>query len=138
MLYNSLIVYMDDIFEKIIKREISAHFIYEDDMCVAILDRFPVIDGQTLIIPKKRVGYLFDLDIETYDHLFMVAKKIVPTLDSVFSAVRTCLVVEGLEIAHAHIKLYPVTTAHLEIHGGKEASNETLAAHAEKIRAALT
>ena len=40
---------------QIIAREIPAHFIYEDDICIAILDKFPVIEGQTLIIPKKQI-----------------------------------------------------------------------------------
>jgi histidine triad (HIT) family protein len=129
---------MDDIFEKIIKREIPAHFIYEDALCIGILDKFPVYEGQSLIIPKKRTDYIFDIDDDMYHHLFGVAKKIAPVLDSVFHTVRTCLLVEGLEIAHVHIKLYPIPSEKLEIHGGKEADDEKLAKYAQLIQATHT
>ena len=67
---------MTSIFTKIINREIPGHFLYEDDTCVAILDAFPAVRGQSLIIPKKHIGYAFDLDDDSYLHLFQVAKRI--------------------------------------------------------------
>ena len=96
------------IFTKIINREIPAAFVYEDDVCVAIIDKFPETVGKTLIIPKKQVDYIFDLDDETYQHLFEIAKKVSKALDKTFKTERTCLLVEGFEIPHVHIKLYPV------------------------------
>ncbi len=126
------------LFEKIIAREIPAEIIYEDDICIAILDKFPVNEGQTLIIPKKAVDYAFDLDTETYQHLFAVAKKIALVLDKTFNTIRTCLLIEGLEIPHTHIKLYPLTEPHLEISGGSEMDDKKLAITAAKIKNALT
>ncbi|MFT5037376.1 MAG: histidine triad (HIT) family protein, partial [Candidatus Azotimanducaceae bacterium] len=96
------------IFTKIINREIPAHFLYEDEHCVAILDKFPAVKGQSLVIPKKHVDYAFDLDDETYLHLFKTAKRIAKASDKALAAERTCLVVEGFDVPHVHIKIYPM------------------------------
>jgi len=128
---------MKTIFSKIISREIPAQFVYEDEHCVAILDVFPTTPGQTLIIPRTPTPYLFDLEDDLYQHLLSVAKKIARALDIVFDTERTCLVVEGFEVPHAHIKLYPTTTPELKITGGEKATEKTLIAHAQKIKRAL-
>ncbi len=129
------------IFTKIINREIPGHFIYEDEHCVAILDKFPSIKGQTLVIPKKEVDYAFDLDDDTYVHLFKTAKKIAKALDTAFAAERTCLVVEGFEVPHVHIKIYPMQDTKRALGdilpSGEEASDEDLAVIATQIIAAL-
>lgn len=96
------------IFSKIIDRELPAHFLYEDDICVAILDIFPAVTGQSIIIPKKAIDYVFSLDTDTYNHIFMVAQKVAIASDQALQTERTCLVVEGFEVPHVHIKLYPV------------------------------
>lgn len=131
----------ESIFTKIIKREIPAEFIYEDDHCIAILDRFPTVTGQTLVIPKKEIDYAFDLDDDTYLHLFKIAKKIAKALDKALGADRTCLVVEGFDVPHVHIKLYPLTNADkplgAKIALGEEATDEELSLVAHKIIAAL-
>lgn len=128
---------MSTIFTKIINREIPAHIVYEDDVCIVILDKFPAITGQTLIIPRNPVDYYFDLDDETLVHLLAVSKKIAKALDTVYQTLRTCLVIEGFEVPHVHIKLYPRTTVSHEWKGTEMASDETLATEAEKIRQAL-
>lgn len=131
----------DSIFSKIIRREIPAHFVYEDDTCVVILDKFPTIEGQSLVIPKQEVDYAFDLDNETYLHLFEVAKRVAKALDATLDTERTCLVVEGFEVPHTHIKLYPMPKGSTKLSGaltaGTEASDETLATLADKIKSAL-
>ena len=129
------------IFTKIINREIPAHFIYEDDHCVAILDKFPTVKGQSLVIPKHEIDYAFDLDDDTYLHLFQTAKKIARASDRALAAKRTCLVVEGFEVPHVHIKIFPMidTDKGLSdfIGPGDEASDEDLAIVATQIQAAL-
>jgi len=129
------------IFTKIINREIPGHFIYEDEHSVAILDKFPSIKGQTLVIPKKEVDYAFDLDDDTYVHLFKTAKKIAKALDTALAAERTCLVVEGFEVPHVHIKIYPMQDTKRALGdilpSGEEASDEDLAIIATQIIAAL-
>ncbi len=99
---------MTTIFSKIISREIEGVFVYEDDVCVVLMDKFPVVAGQTLVIPRLEVDYIFNLPKETYDHLFEVAKKIALASDKAFNTTRTCLAVEGFEVPHVHIKLYPM------------------------------
>ena len=132
---------MTTIFSKIIAREIPAQFVYEDEVCVAIMDKFPAITGQVLVIPKKAVDYAFDLDDETYTHIFLVAKKITKALDIVFATNRTCLIVEGFEVPHVHIKLYPMTSQDKNlasaIDNAKEKSDPELQTEADKIKAAL-
>ncbi len=129
---------MNDIFDKIIAKEIPAQFVYEDDICIVVMDKFPVVTGQVLIIPKNHIDYYFDLDDETLVHLLAVTKRIAKALDATYQTLRTCMAVEGFEVPHAHIKLYPLTTVGFQIHGGKESSDEELATEAEKIRRFLT
>lgn len=131
----------ETIFTKIINREIPGHFVYEDDTCVAILDKFPAVAGQTLVIPKQQIDYAFALDVATYQHLSTIAQRVARALDTVFQTERTCMVVEGFEVPHAHIKLYPVldtTPLGKVLPHTTEADDGTLAAQAEKIIAALT
>jgi len=129
------------IFSKIIDREVPAHFIYEDDICIVILDKFPTITGQSLVIPKKELDYAFDLDDETYLHLFTVAKKIARASDQTLDTERTCLVVEGFEVPHVHIKLYPMPKDNHDLgvllSGGQMADDDALVTIAEKIKSAL-
>lgn len=129
------------LFTKIIKREIPAHFVYEDEHCVAILDKFPAVKGQSLVIPKKEVDYAFDLDDDTYLHLFKTAKLIARASDKAFAAVRTCLVVEGFEVPHVHIKIFPMQDTATALGNilphGSEASEEELAIVATQLIAAI-
>lgn len=132
----------DSIFSKIIRGEIPAHFIYEDDTCIVILDKFPTVTGQSLVIPKNESDYAFDLDDETYQHLFAVAKKIAKASDQALGVARTCLAIEGFEVPHVHIKLYPIPegTRNLGpfLSAGEMADDENLAEVAKKIQTALS
>lgn len=131
----------ESIFTKIINRDIPAQFIYEDDHCVAIMDKFPAVKGQSLVIPKKEINYAFDLDDDTYIHLFRVAKKIGKASDKALAAERTCLVVEGFDVPHVHIKIYPMQNTEKAL--GQimaetaEMSDEELTIVATQIEAAL-
>lgn len=128
---------MSTIFTKIINREIPAYFLYEDEHCVAILDRFPAVPGQALVIPKQEVDYAFDLDDETYLHLFQVAKTVGTAIDAALQPERTCLVVEGFDVPHVHIKIYPMPNKEKALgavmHESSEATDEELEAMKEKI-----
>lgn len=128
----------NSIFSKIIDREIPSQFVYEDDVCVVIMDKFPSTKGQTLVIPKKEVDYAFDLDDATYSHIFMVAKKIAMASDKAFRPKRTCLAIEGFEVPHVHIKIYPVYDISRGLGpylaSGEMADDEELAELAEQIK----
>ncbi len=131
---------MSTIFTKIINHEIPGHFVYEDDSCVVIMDKFPAVPGQTLVIPIHETDYIFDLPLETYHHLFEVAQKIAKASDNAFNTLRTCLVVEGFEVPHVHIRLYPMTKAESlgkTMTTQQEASDNVLAQQAEQIKVAL-
>ena len=96
------------IFEKIIDRELPAHIVYEDELAIAIMDIFPSVAGQVVVIPKKPLSYIFDLPDDLYGHLLAVTKRVAKALDTAFDTSRTCVVVEGFEVPHVHIKLYPL------------------------------
>ena len=126
------------IFTKIIKREITGVFVYEDDEVVALMDKFPAMEGQVLVIPKKEIDSVFDIPDELYTKLWLTAKKVARAMDTALSPRRVCVVVEGFEVPHAHVRLYPVPEgAPLDIKGGPEMSNDKLERIAKKIRAAL-
>lgn len=132
---------MASIFTKIIAREIPAHVIYEDDICIAILDIFPSVKGQSLVIPKEETDYIFTLDASLYEHIFAVARKIARASDKALGTERTCLVVEGFEVPHVHIKLYPMEKGATDLKNalipGTEATVEELDTVATQIQAAI-
>jgi histidine triad (HIT) family protein len=121
------------IFCKIIKGEIPPVKIWEDKKCIVILDKFPATKGQSLVIPKKHEEYIMNLDDETYNHLFNIAKKISKALDSSLKTFRTCFVVEGFAVPHVHIRLHPCYESRLLL-AGKEENNENLQEVAKKIK----
>jgi len=125
----------ETLFEKIITRKIPAIFLYEDELCIAILDKFPNTKGQCLIIPKQPIDYVFELENELYSHCFLIAKKIAKAIDaSDLKPTRTCLIVEGFEVPHAHIKLFPVYKKSLDISSGTEADDKDLEKIAARIK----
>jgi histidine triad (HIT) family protein len=124
----------DTIFQKIIKKEIPSVIVYEDDICIVIMDKFPSTEGQTLVIPKEAVDYVFDLNDETYNHILSVAKKVVKATDKALKPFRTCLVIEGFDVPHAHIKIYPVKEAVLSTKMGEEKTDQELKKVAEEIK----
>jgi histidine triad (HIT) family protein len=99
---------MSSIFTKIIERQIPAHIVAEDKDNIAFLDINPLSVGHTLVIPKKEVDYLFDLDDERYTSLNLFAKKVAIAIKKV-TGKRIGTAVIGLEVPHAHIHLIPFT-----------------------------
>ncbi len=98
---------MASIFTKIINKEIPALIVAEDNNFVAFLDINPVAKGHTLVVPKKEVDYLFDLDDNILSEMTIFAKKIAKSLDKSFDCKRVGLLVVGTEVPHAHIHLIP-------------------------------
>lgn len=103
---------MASIFTKIINGEIPCYKIAENEHYFAFLDINPIAEGHTLVIPKKEVDYIFDLDEETLQGLITFAKKVARTIDGSLDPIRTGVIVEGLEVPHAHIHLVPIYTEH--------------------------
>lgn len=99
---------MASIFTKIVQGEIPSYKIAEDENFYAFLDIFPLAQGHTLVIPKKEVDYLFDLDDELYTGLQLFAKKVALALKEAIPCVKVGVAVLGLEVPHAHIHLVPM------------------------------
>ncbi len=98
----------DSIFTKIIRGEIPCYKVYEDDKSLAFLDIHPQFPGHTLLIPKQQIDQIWDVPDDLYHHLWDVAKKIQPRLQSVTKAVRIGIAVEGFGVLHVHIHLIPL------------------------------
>ena len=101
---------MPSIFTKIVKGEIPSYKVYEDKNFLAFLDINPLKKGHTLVIPKKEVDYIFDIDSKEYQNLWNTAKKIALGMKKVIECNRISIVVMGLEVPHAHIHLIPLDT----------------------------
>lgn len=128
----------DSVFTKIIKGEIPAEKVYEDDKALVFLDIHPIQPGHMLVIPKQQVNHFDDLDDETYTHLFLLVKKAAKKLKEVFEPVRVCVRVEGFDVPHAHIHVYPCNNAD-EFYGDrsrmlKEPDHEALGAMAQRLK----
>jgi len=101
---------MGSVFTKIINGELPCHKVAEDNNYLAFLDINPLARGHTLVIPKKEVDYIFDLDDENYKGLFLFAKKVAKGIDLAVECKRVGIAVLGLEVPHAHIHLVPVNS----------------------------
>lgn len=101
---------MASLFTKIVEGKIPAYKVAEDDQHLAFLDIFPVAKGHVLVIPKKEVDYLFDLDDKSYLDLQLFAKKVAKGLKEAIPCEKVGVMVLGLEVPHAHVHLVPMQT----------------------------
>ena len=99
---------MDSIFTKIINNEIPGYIIEEDENFIAFLDVYPLAKGHTLVVPKKQVDYIFDLDENLYKSLWSFAQKVAVKIEKAIDCKRIGIAVIGLEVPHAHIHLVPI------------------------------
>lgn len=101
---------MDCIFCKIVAGEIPSKKIYEDENVIAILDLHPAVDGHTLIIPKKHITDMMEMDNDTLNKVYDAAKKLTPTLMDMLNKTAMSLRVnygDSQEIKHFHMHLLP-------------------------------
>ena len=125
------------IFSKIVSGEISAHVVAETSEFMAFLDVNPLVMGHVLVIPKKEVDYIFDMDEQSYLGLTLFAKVVAEGLKKAFPCKKVGVAVIGLEVPHAHIHLIPMNNVS-DMNFSKEKlkpAPEELAAAAAKIRA---
>jgi histidine triad (HIT) family protein len=131
----------DCVFCKIVRGEIYCVKIWEDKNYLAFLDIMPFTEGMTLVIPKKHYeSNLSKLSDSDYSKLFLAAKKVIKILEKGVGAERIAIVVEGLDVNHAHVKLYPIFKVGEEYRGlsfksSPKKSSEELQRVAEKILA---
>ncbi|MDA0195209.1 MAG: HIT domain-containing protein [Bacteroidetes bacterium] len=101
---------MASIFTRIVNREIPAHIIAENDKFLAFLDINPLVVGHTLVIPKKEVDYIFDLDDDTLKDIQIFCKKVSKAIERAVPCLRIGVAIIGLEVPHAHIHLVPLNS----------------------------
>ena len=98
------------IFSKIVAGEIPSYKVAEDENYYAFLDINPVAKGHTLVIPKREVNYLFELDEEEYLGLWAFARNVAAALEAAVPCKRIGVAVLGMEVPHCHIHLVPLNT----------------------------
>ena len=99
---------MDDIFSKIVKGEIPCYKIAENKNYLAFLDISPLKKGHTLVIPKKEIDNIFDLDKETYLGLMEFSAEVAKAIKIIIPCNRIAISVIGFEVPHAHVHLIPI------------------------------
>ncbi len=99
---------MATIFTKIIEGKVPAHKIAENDTHLAFLDINPTSEGHTLVVPKQEIDYFFDLSDDLLTDTMLFAKKVAAGIDDALDTIRTGIIVEGMEVPHAHVHLIPI------------------------------
>lgn len=131
---------MASIFSRIVAREIPAYIVAEDENHLAFLDINPLATGHVLVIPKKEVDYIFDLDEPNYQDLWRFAKTVAEGLKQAVPCLKIGISVIGLEVPHAHIHLVPLNTMG-DINFSKtklNPSKEELSAICDRIKSSLS
>lgn len=99
---------MASIFSKIIMGEIPSHKIAEDEEFFAFLDINPIAEGHTLVVSKKEIDYLFDLNDDLLGRMMVFTKRVARAIEKAIPCQRVGVTVIGLEVPHAHIHLVPI------------------------------
>ena len=129
---------MATIFTKILQGEIPCHALAEDDRYLAFLDIRPIQRGHTIVIPKREVDYLFDLDDADLGGILLFARPLARAIQQVVPCRRVGVMVAGLEVPHAHVHLVPITDlGDMRFDRARPAEPDELAETASAIRAVL-
>ena len=125
-----------DIFSKIAAGEIPSYKCAESDKFYAFLDINPVAKGHTLVIPRREVDYIYDMDDDELAEYQVFAKRVATALKNAFPCKKVAQVVLGLEVPHAHIHLIPMNSeADVDFRREKlKLTSEEMASIAEAIR----
>jgi len=131
---------MASIFSRIVSGEIPCNKIAETDDFLAFLDVMPLAQGHVLVIPKKEVDYIFDMETDAYAGLWTFARQVAKSLKMAIPCKRIGIAVIGLEVPHAHIHLVPMNeVGDINFTRPKlKPTQEELAETAEKIRTYIT
>lgn len=125
------------IFTKIVRGEIPAHKVYEDDKTLAFLDIYAVVEGHTLVIPKIQVEFVWDLERDDYSALMETSQNVARRLREVLGVPYVGEKVVGTDVPHAHVHLIPFTKTDEYHRSGQENTehpdHEALAALAKRL-----
>lgn len=126
------------IFSRIIRGELPCHKIYEDEDTLAFLDIHPITPGQALVVPKKQVAFVWDLDSREYHALMETVHKVAQKLREIYpDKDRVGIMIEGLDVAdHAHVKVFAFDDGEYRSvpDMNSEPDHTTLARIAEELR----
>lgn len=127
---------MATIFTKIINGEIPSYKIAEDENHFSFLDINPIAEGHTLVVPKKEVDYFFDMPDAEMHRMMSFSRKMARALDEALEPLRTGIIVQGLEVPHAHVHLVPLYETHqvMALGHNVEVSEKQMEELAAKIR----
>ena len=126
---------MASLFTRIVKGEIPCHKILEDEHYLAFLDVRPINPGHTLVIPKKEIDYIFDVDDEFLGGLMVFSKKVAKMIQKEIPCKKIGMMVAGLEVPHTHIHLIPIhSVLDLNFANAKPMASDALAKVAQAIR----
>ena len=127
---------MATIFSKIVAGEIPSYKVAENDRFFAFLDINPLVKGHTLVIPKREVDYIFDIEDEELAAMHLFAKSVAKAIEKAIPCKRIGVAVMGLEVPHAHIHLIPINKeSDMIISNPKQKlSNEEFVAIADSIK----
>lgn len=104
-------IMQDSVFTKIIKGEIPCHKVYEDGKTFAFMDIHPIQPGHVLVVSKLPAETVWDLPAEDYQAVMATVRKVAEKIKRVFpDKERVAVMIEGLDVPHAHIKVFPVNT----------------------------
>ncbi|NBC25286.1 MAG: HIT domain-containing protein [Bacteroidetes bacterium] len=128
---------MSSIFTKIINGDIPSYKVAENDHHIAFLDINPIAEGHTLVVPKQEIDYFFDLPDELLSQTMLFAKRVAAGIDDALSPIRTGVIVEGLEVPHAHVHLVPIykTSQIVALGHSVDVSQQKMQSIAESITA---
>ena len=101
---------MASLFSRIIARELPAEIIAEDEHFIAFLDIMPLVKGHVLVVPKREVSYIFNLEPGELSALHLFAQQVAKAMDKSLTCTRIGMAVIGLEVPHVHIHLVPLRT----------------------------
>ena len=125
---------MPTLFTKIVMGEIPCHKILEDDNYLAFLDIRPINPGHTLVITKKAIDYIFDVEDDVLGGLMVFSKKVARIIQKAVPCKKIGIMVAGLEVPHVHIHLVPIFDVHdLNFAKAKAAAPEDLRRMANNI-----
>ena len=129
---------MSSVFTQILAGEIPGHFVWQDDLVMAIMTIAPVAKGHLLVIPKQEVNHWDDMPEETAAHIMLVSQKIAKAIKQQFPCKRVGMIIAGIEVPHTHLHLIPINAlSDFDFSKAYQAETTELEQSAEKIKSAL-
>ena len=129
---------MTTLFTRILDGEIPAETVWTDDVCAAFLDIEPLTTGHALVVPRAEISHWVDLDSATVAHLMQVAARVGRAQLDAFGGTRVGLIVQGFEVPHAHLHVFPASGPEdFDLERKQPRDAALLAQDAAALRAAL-